>query len=261
MHQPARRTGIRIVIDREDAAIRYNAQTKWIPKTNCHASQPATIERALKDRPSAIFAGEVFSIGANKSISNGVVLAQADEQLIAAGREGDSAETVVRIIVRCFETQDFILLIGNAVMVGVAQQNDVVPSHQVNRPVVPDHQVHRVSETFGKRAPAVEPAIAIGIGEHPNTVTRWTLVFLGPLMRMRLDNEQATLSIERHTNGRYNLRLAGDEFQLVTVVRNPRLARFTDPNSENEQLRNANEFQESRKHKKIQADGSPSRRS
>ena len=138
------------------------------------------------------------------------------------GLQCDAAQAVVRIIVFRFETKNLVLLVGHAIVVGIAQQHNVVPRHQIHRAVVAHQQIHRVTETFGERAPTVEPPIAIRIGEHANAIAGWPLVSLRPLMGVRLDDEHAALAIERHTDRRNDLRVASDKLQLVAIVGNPR---------------------------------------
>ena len=89
---------------------------------------------------------------------------------------------------------------------------------QIHGAVVARQQIHRVPKAFGKRAPAVEPAVAVGIGEHADAIARRAVVAFGPLMRVRLDHQQPALAIERHADRRDDLRLAGDEFELVAIV-------------------------------------------
>ena len=82
----------------------------------------------------------------------------------------DAAQRVVRVVVLGFEPQQHLLLVGDAIVVGVAQQKHAGRADEIHAAVLAHEQVHRVAEALGKRAPAVEPAVAVGIGEHANAV-------------------------------------------------------------------------------------------
>ena len=151
-----------------------------------------------------------------------MVFAQPDEQRRAAGLQCNAAQAVVRIIVFRLETKNLVLLVGHAIVIRITQKHNIVPRHHVNPAIVAHQQIHRMPKSLGECAPAVEPPIAIRIREHANAIAGWPLVFLRPLMGMRLDNEHAALAIERHTDRRNDLRVASDQLQLVTIVGNPR---------------------------------------
>ena len=51
-----------------------------------------------------------------------------------------------------------------------------------------------MAKAFGKRAPAVELAVAVGIGEHANAIAARAFVFFRPLVRVRLDHQQPALA-------------------------------------------------------------------
>ena len=128
-----------------------------------------------------------------------MIFAEPDKQCVTPGLQCDAAQPVVGIIVFRFETQNLLLLIGNTVVIQITQKHDAVPRHQVNAAIVAHQQIHRMPKSLRERAPAIEPPVAIRIGEHANAIAGWSLVFLRPLMRMRLDDEHAALAIERHS--------------------------------------------------------------
>ena len=148
----------------------------------------------------------------------------------------NSGQPVVRIIVRRFETQDFLLLVGQAVAIRVFEQQHLLSRHHVNRAVVAHQQIHCMPKTLGKRAPMVEPPIAIRVGHHANAIACRPLVIFRALMRVRFDHQQSALAVERHPDRRDDLRLLGHQLQLVPAIGNARFGRFADIDNSNPPL-------------------------
>src|SRR4051794_2121999 len=65
MHEPAWRTRVRIVVDGEDAAIRYNTDAERIPKTDRNSPEPAAVRCALKNRARTILSRERLAVWAD----------------------------------------------------------------------------------------------------------------------------------------------------------------------------------------------------
>ena len=112
-----------------------------------------------------------------------------------------------------------------AVVVRILQQPHVAAGHQIHAAVGPDAQVHRLLVALGKRRPRVEPAVAVAVGKHPNAVALGTLVVVRPLVRVRFDDQQPALGVERHPNRRDDVRLLRDKLQPEArlIDKQPRL--------------------------------------
>src|SRR4051812_14199499 len=219
VQQLAGRARIRIVLDGERAAISKNAQTKWIPKPSREFPQAAAIEPALEHIASPVSAAQRLAIRTDQPIGKAKIFPHSDHKPTAVGLKCNSAQPVVRVIVFRFELEDFLLLIGDAIIIRVTQQNNAVTHHYVHRAIFTHEQIHCMAKALRKSRPMIQLSIAIGIRNHPDAVARRASILFRPLVRVRFDHEQSPLAIERSTDRRYNLRLLGNEFKLVAAVR------------------------------------------
>ena len=86
--------------------------------------------------------------------------------------------------------------VGDAVAVRVAKKLQILASDDVDGAVRPHEYIHRIVKALGESRPAIESAVAVRIGKYADAVAGRTRIVLGPLMRVRLDDQQPALAIE-----------------------------------------------------------------
>ena len=120
MHQPARRPGIGIVVDREDPSVDVPTDAERVPETGGDTAKVAAVGRTPKDAAAFAAAGERRAVRGDELVIGAEVLTEVEEQ-IAFGVEGQPGKTVVRIVALRVQENDAFVVTGLAVALSVAQ--------------------------------------------------------------------------------------------------------------------------------------------
>ena len=122
VQQPARRAGIRIVVDGEDAAVRHDANAERIPDAAGESLQVLAVGRHAIEAVLAAGVGDHRAVGADRVDTAMPWFSPRPMMSEPSASLGDAAQAVVRIVVLGFQTQQLLLLVGHAVVVRIAEQ-------------------------------------------------------------------------------------------------------------------------------------------
>ena len=122
-----------------------------IPETSGEAFDFAAVEPTAVDAASFAAAGERPAVGADELVRFTEIFAEPEVEIAELGRlDGESGQSVMRIIALRLKPDHLLLFIHDAVAVFVDQAEDRVSARNPNRTVGMGCDSHRVLESIGE---------------------------------------------------------------------------------------------------------------
>ena len=207
--QPARRTGIRVIVGGEDIAPRIHANAKRIPKSRGHPFEPTAIKREVPHIPALALIADARAVGAVQSVSRAEILTHAEINPAPSIR-CEPGKAVVWVFALGFHPHELAIhLIGFGVIVRVAPAQHLVAGGQINRAISTGGEVHGHVGLAKHHLAFVRAAIAIRVLKPDDLIMRRSLPIFWPEVSVALDHQQSSRLVESHADGLLDQRLIG----------------------------------------------------